>query len=248
MAQTDSASEMTTVSETTADDDTLRKRLLSRIAVAGAVIFGLLGGLAIFDVLTKPPMPALPKMAAAPMAPAEPVGETKPAIERPTDTTAQAAAEPEPAAVPEHTETALEAPRNAKPLTTPATPRTASIKPSAPAAPAAIPAKPEANREIARVLPERSGPPPAVGASGAPAGPSPVAQAVETARRFLVQVGVFGNHANAEELVTKLQAAGIPAQIESHVQIGPFASRAEADAARAKLKGLGMDEGMLVRR
>ena len=70
----------------------------------------------------------------------------------------------------------------------------------------------------------------------------------EGARRLLIQVGVFSNHTNAEELVTKLQEAGIPARIESHVQVGPFASRAEADAARSKLKAMGLDEGMLVRR
>jgi cell division septation protein DedD len=61
-------------------------------------------------------------------------------------------------------------------------------------------------------------------------------------------VGVFSNHANAEELVTKLHEAGIPAQIESRVQVGPFVSRAEADAARAKLKAMGLDDGLLVRR
>jgi DedD protein len=59
---------------------------------------------------------------------------------------------------------------------------------------------------------------------------------------------VFSNHANAEELVTKLQQAGIPAQVESRVQVGPFASRAEADVARAKLKSMGIDESLLVRR
>jgi DedD protein len=71
---------------------------------------------------------------------------------------------------------------------------------------------------------------------------------VEGAKRFLVQVGVFSNHANAEELASKLQAAGIPVQIESRVQVGPFATRAEADAARAKLKSMGIDDGLLVRR
>jgi hypothetical protein len=39
-----------------------------------------------------------------------------------------------------------------------------------------------------------------------------------------VQVGVFSNHTNAEELMQKLHEAGIPAQIESRVQVGPFAS------------------------
>jgi DedD protein len=76
----------------------------------------------------------------------------------------------------------------------------------------------------------------------------PLTQAAESARRFLLQVGVFSNHANAEELLARLHEAGIPAQIESRVQVGPFASRQEAEAVRAKLKTLGIDDGMLVRR
>ncbi len=222
------------------DDDALRKRLLSRIAVAGVAIVGLLGGLAVYDSLNKPQTPVMPPMAAAPAEPPpaveEKLAEAKPDVE-------VAAAKTE-AAVPERTETALAPPpvdkpaKAAKPLTVPATARQAAMKP---VEPVAAPAKADAAREIARAIPERTAP------AHAPAS-RPLARAAETARRFLVQVGVFGNHANAEELVAKLQAAGIPAQIESRVQVGPFASRAEADAVRAKLKSLGIDDGLLVRR
>ena len=215
------------------EDSALRKQLLSRVAVAGVVILGLLGGLAVFEVLNKPQAPALPKMATAPIeapATAEPVTE-----EKKTETVAEA--------VPERTEDAVSPLPAGKPLTLPATPRTASIKP---ALPNVVPARPDIRQEIAKALPERSTPevtPPPAAASS-----KPMASIVEGAKRFLVQIGVFSNHANAEELVTRLQAAGIPAQIESHVQVGPFASRAEADAARAKLKALGIDDGLLVRR
>ncbi|GAA5171291.1 SPOR domain-containing protein [Viridibacterium curvum] len=65
---------------------------------------------------------------------------------------------------------------------------------------------------------------------------------------FLVQAGVFANYSNAEELRNKLVAAGIPAQIESRVQIGPFANKQEAAAAQQKLRALGLDGGMLVPR
>ena len=213
--------------EVAANDSALKRRLLSRIAVAGVVILGLLGGLAVFEVLNKPQEPALPKMAAAPIEPAEPVlkaGEEKAAEEKLAEDKAA-----DVAPVPEHTETALAPPPSAKPLTPPATARSAAIKPPPPAV---VPAKPDTPREIARAIPERSA----------------SAQAIEGARRFLVQVGVFSNHVNAEELVTKLQAAGIPAQIESRVQVGPFATRTEADAVRAKLKAMGIDDGLLVRR
>jgi DedD protein len=220
-----------------ADDDiALRKRLLSRMAVAGVVILGLLGGLAVFDVLNKPQAPALPKMASAPV--------DQPAVTEP-EKTAEAAKEESKddiAAEPERTETVMESPKSAKPLTLPAIPRTASIKPPLPSV---VPAKPDVRHEIAKVIPERTATAAAPSQSSAT---KPLAQVVEGAKRFLVQVGVFSNHANAEELVTKLQAAGIPAQIESRVQVGPFASRAEADAARAKLKSMGIDDGLLVRR
>lgn len=221
------------------DDDALRKRLLSRIAVAGVAIVGLLGGLAVYDSLNKPQAPAMPPMAAVPAVEEKPA-EEKPAEEKPDPAVATTTEE----TVPERTETALvPAPADkplkaAKPPTVPATARQATMKP---AEPAAARTKPDAAREIARGNPERTAP------AHAPAS-RPLARAAETARRFLVQVGVFGNHANAEELVAKLQAAGIPAQIESHVQVGPFASRTEVDAARAKLKSLGIDDGLLVRR
>lgn len=227
-------------------DDALRKRLLSRIAVAGVAIVGLLGGLAVYDSINKPQVPSIPKMASAPA-----VAEAQKTDEKPAETT-EPKADEKPAGettaasevVPERTETPLAPMPETKPLkaakavTPPAVARQAGIRPSEPAA---FPAKPEARREIARVMPEESRP------AHAPAS-RPLTQAAEATRRFLLQVGVFGNHANAEELVTKLQAAGIPARIESHVQVGPFASRAEADVARAKLKSLGLDDGMLVRR
>lgn len=237
---------------TAGDDDVLRKRLLSRIAVAGVAIVGLLGGLAVYDSLNKPQAPAMPKMAAVPAEPEE-VAEEKAdaAAESPAEEKEPAGAEP----VPERTETPL-APmppdtdmKAAKPLTPPATARQAGIKPAAPAV-AAV--KPDVQRELAEAVPEDTRPAPARAqprsqVRHAPAS-RPLAQAAESARRFLVQVGVFSNHANAEELVAKLHEAGIPAQIESRVQVGPFASRAEADAVRAKLKALGIDDGLLVRR
>lgn len=204
------------------DDDALKKRLLSRIAIAGIAIVGLLGSLAVYDSLNRSQQPVPPKMAAVPEVPvaeepkadeekpveAEPAAETKPAEAAPAEASKVAAAEE---SVPERSETPLAPPP--KSLTKPAKVQQASVKPSAPAH--APPSRP-----LAR----------------------------ETTRSFLVQVGVFSNHANATELLEKLQAAGIPARIESRVQVGPFASRAEAAAASAKLKALGIDDSILVRR
>ncbi len=225
------------------DDDALRKRLLSRIAVAGVAIVGLLGGLAVYDALNKEPAPALPKMAAVPAEPVAPLAKVE--EEKPAETATVGEKPAEPVAEPERTENPIALPP-AKPLTPPAKAQTASIKPPLPVA---MPVKPDASREIARTVPENTRPAPV---ARAPLEPTPAArpltQAAETVRHFLVQVGVFSNHTNAEELVTKLHEAGIPAQIESRVQVGPFVSRAEADAARAKLKAMGLDDGLLVKR
>jgi cell division protein FtsN len=232
------------------DDDALRKRLLSRIAVAGVAIVGLLGGLAVYDALNKEPAPALPKMAAVPAEPVAPIARLE--EEKPAEAAAAEEKPAEPVAEPERTEPPI-ALSPAKPLTPPAKAHTASIKP---APPVALPVKPDAAREIARTVSESTRPATAPVAHAqaqqapvqhAPAS-RPLTQAAETVRHFLVQVGVFSNHANAEELVSKLHEAGIPAQIESRVQVGPFVSRAEAEAARAKLKAMGLDDGLLVRR
>ncbi len=238
MAQINSPRETTSSTVTTPadEDDALRKRLLSRIAVAGVVILGLLGGLAVFDSLNKPEAPALPKMAATPAEPADSTEEGKLAESKPEEAKTEDAkiAEAETPSVPERTETPLAPPpldkpgRAAKALTPPAIARPAAVRP-------------DARQEIAKVIPEQTR------AAHAPAS-RPLAPVTDAARRFLVQVGVFSNHANAEELLTKLQQAGIPAQIESRVQAGPFASKAEADVTRAKLKAFGIDDGLLVRR
>ncbi len=59
-------------------------------------------------------------------------------------------------------------------------------------------------------------------------------------------MGVFNNVDNAQELLRKLQQTGVPAQIETRVQVGPFKTRKEADEARAKLAEHGYDAGLLM--
>lgn len=91
-------------------------------------------------------------------------------------------------------------------------------------------------------------PPATVGPAMAGAGrerPAPTSgEALQ--RPFALQIGVFSKVANAEELLARLERSGIPASIEARVHVGPFATHAEADAARRKLKELGMTDSLLI--
>jgi DedD protein len=137
-----------------------------------------------------------------------------------------------------------------RPLTLPAKPQIATMKPTGPV----MILPPLVSKEAARppvpaIAKAHEAAPAAPAASAKPAeapAVKPLAQAIEAARHFLVQVGVFSSVANAEELRAKLELAGVPAQIEARVQVGPFASRQEAEQARAKLKELGIEPGMVV--
>jgi DedD protein len=240
-------------------DEALKKKLLSRIAVAGVLIVALLGGLALIDAVTGPAKSPQQTAALPPEPePAKPEAEQKPedkpvekAEEKPEEKLAEKPAEPAPveekkeepklAAVPAPAPAATSAmgaaPRTPRPLTAPATARPTLSRPAEPVAPSPRAVDPQ--REIARTSPQ-----PSPAYRHAPAS-RPLTQATERTRQFLVQLGVFSNVANAEELRAKLELAGIPAHIEARVQVGPFATRQEADAAREKLRALGMDEGIL---
>jgi DedD protein len=63
---------------------------------------------------------------------------------------------------------------------------------------------------------------------------------------FAVQAGVFSDPRRAEELQAKLLQEGIPSSIEARVEVGPFKTRAEAQAAREKMKALGIDTVLLL--
>lgn len=113
------------------------------------------------------------------------------------------------------------------------------------------------------VLPVESGAAPAVGASGpakpaaAPPPPKPAAATPpperpetsgETAlpRSYVLQLGVFKDRANAESVAAKASALGLQpaiAQTEAgawRVGLGPYADRAEAFAARDKVREAGL--------
>ncbi|MDR0234205.1 MAG: SPOR domain-containing protein [Zoogloeaceae bacterium] len=62
---------------------------------------------------------------------------------------------------------------------------------------------------------------------------------------YLVQAGVFTNVQRAEEIHAKLTLHGIPSTLETRVQVGPFKTQAEAEAAHKKMRELGI-EGVIL--
>ena len=96
-------------------------------------------------------------------------------------------------------------------------------------------------------------------ASAAPAAATtaPAANAAVTtgdAGRFVIQVGAFADDAKAREVRQKLEKAGLKTYTNvaktaegdrTRVRVGPFASRAEADRAAGKVKGLSLPASVL---
>ncbi|WP_293937087.1 SPOR domain-containing protein [Iodobacter sp.] len=68
----------------------------------------------------------------------------------------------------------------------------------------------------------------------------PYPSSQHTPNGYTVQAGVFLHAENAGKLLAQLKTAGVPAFIETRVQIGPFKDKASADAAADKLKRLGI--------
>lgn len=126
-------------------------------------------------------------------------------------------------AAPKTAPTAAPAPAKVAPVTTPA--KTIAATPAVPArAPAAITAAP-------RALP----------AAPVTISPLPYPAPQQTPQGYIVQAGVFLQTPKAENYLLQLKTAGIPAYIESRVQIGPFKDKAAAEAAIQKLRQLGIE-------
>ena len=136
-----------------------------------------------------------------------------------------------------------------------------TAKPDAKPKPAALPepkAEPKPKPEPKPSVPERK--PAAVDESararalleGRSAQPAAGAQAEEG--RFIVQVGAFADADKAREARTKLERAGLKTYTQVvdtkdgkrvRVRVGPLTSRAEADKAASRIKGLGLSASVL---
>lgn len=88
----------------------------------------------------------------------------------------------------------------------------------------------------------------------APSAPAAVAAPAGDAGRFVIQVGAFADEAKAREVRQKLERAGLKTYTNvaktsegdrTRVRVGPFASRAEADRAAGKVRGLALPASVL---
>lgn len=224
-------------SEAAADPSAIKRKLALRMGIAGLMIVALLGGLALFDYLSTPsePEPSAPQFT-------EPVPVAKKVITQPVTP-----AEPTPA--PEAPKIAATPEASAPPVDKSAPRAEPSPRPAAAAHPTPARASPPAGQAAARPA-SPSQPRAAAAASAAPSRAEPAAVASPPApprlfSGYALQAGVFSDPRRAEELNARLILEGIPSTIEARVQVGPFKSRAEAEAVRDKMKAMGIDTVML---
>jgi DedD protein len=137
-----------------------------------------------------------------------------------------------------------------KPEAKPQAPAIANTAPSTPATPAK-PAKPPVTHNAA------TNPAPSANTDNSTTAASADANSGTPASppgsRFAVQLGAFANDTNARNWASKLKAAGVPAYTEHRKQpdgstltllrAGPFADRAAATAAIAKVREAGLTSG-----
>ncbi|WP_176015420.1 SPOR domain-containing protein [Burkholderia sp. BCC0398] len=127
----------------------------------------------------------------------------------------------------------------AKPVAKPEPTATASVTPPKPAAP-----KPAAPKPAPATVANDGAASPDSGDASSPASPA--------GARFAVQLGSFKDDAAARSWATKLKSAGVPAYVEHRKQAdgstatllraGPFADRAAASAAIAKVREAGLTQ------
>ena len=239
------------------------QKLLRRMGVAGVMILLLLGGLAVFDHYSGPsqpeespprftePVPVPKKVVTQPVTPAEslPKDEAKvaePEISAPPADKSPAVLEPPPsplvAAQPELPKTT---PLKARPM---ASGSGAVVSPKKDGnVPVSMEPQPSAAPVPEKTAEPKSTPPMRVDAAAEPT-TAPIAAPLSPPRLlsgFVLQAGVFSDPRRAEDLHAKLLQQGVPASIEARVEVGPFKTKAEALAAREKLKSIGIETMML---
>lgn len=216
--------------------DDIQRQLVRRVAFAGLLIALLLGALALIDHVGRPGGDEVSPPVSGPTF-TEPVPVVKkeisgaPAPEAAVPPEALPGEEVEPAAA----ESAPEQPEVAAQPVLPVVRPHAGGRVTPPSSP--LSTRPRAAESA---LPEGSS-----AATLPPLRSQPAAESAPAPARLIsgyaVQAGVFSDAQRAEELRAMLALNGIPATLEARVQVGPFKTRAEADAARRKMQSLGID-------
>ncbi|UXY14259.1 SPOR domain-containing protein [Chitiniphilus purpureus] len=208
-----------------AEQHRLREQVFWRLGIAAGLIVIILAGIYLLDRPASSPVTVTgtqPRIAPA-------VPTNRPAIPIRTPPTAQASAPAAigtPASSPAATPSPTASTVTAAPATTTPVQATGAV------------ATPLPSPRPATAVPSRADRP----TMQAPQPVAPTAaQPVERTEHYTVQAGVFLHADNAEKLLRQLQRAGVPAYLETRVQLGPFKNKAEADAASRKLRELGIE-------
>lgn len=235
------ATSQTSNKEERGDLSDIKRKLAWRMGFAGLMIVALLGGLAMFDYISAQrdtelsvpqftePVPVPKKTVTQPVSPAEPAPEVK-------DEKKESAPESTAAPVDKSAPVVDLPPRpevSAQPVL-PAAPRPTGRPATAASQPATTSSKPVEPKPVVAAAPP-------VAAAQPPAQPAPP----RLFSGYALQAGVFSDPRRAEELHAKLTLEGIPSTIEARVQVGPFKSKEEAEAARQKMKAMGLDAVLL---
>lgn len=226
----------------------MRRRARQRlIGAAVLVLAGVIGFPLVFDTQPRPiaidiPIDIPDRAKVKPLA--------APAVPAAVGAVAVAEAEPAPAARPV-----------AQPVAQPVAPAPAATPVPAPAAVVAAPATPKPAAQPAQPKPAEPKAPEPKPAETRSAPDADRAQALLEGKtvpaadgRFVVQVGAFAEAAKASATRQKLERAGLKTYTHVaetrdgkriRVRVGPFASKAEADKAAAKVKGLDLPAAIL---
>lgn len=233
--------------------EALRRRARHRlIGAAVLVLIGVVGFPLVFDTQPRPipvdiPIEIPDRNKAKPLAVPAAATAPAPAVAGPvTAASKPAAAEPAPPKA-EAQVAKVEAPP-------PAPPKTEPPKPEARPEPKAEAPKPAPKPELAKAEPAK----PAGRDDGSRAQAllegKPVLVSPQAEGRFIVQVGAFADDTKARETRQKVERAGLKTYTHvadtkdgrrTRVRVGPFATRAEAEKAADKIKGLDLPAAIL---
>ncbi|MES2483561.1 MAG: SPOR domain-containing protein [Pseudomonadota bacterium] len=235
--------------------DAMRRRARQRlIGAAVLVLAGIVGFPLLFDTQPRPIAVDIPidipdrnkaKPLSQPGAPTAPVTMAAPPIASPPAVT------PAPAVVAK-VEPAAPTPAPAKPEA----PKPELAKAATPKPEAAKPAAPDDGARAKALLDGKLAAAAATTAANATnaTNASSASSAASADDRFVVQVGAFADAAKAREARLKLERAGLKTYTHVaetkdgkriRVRVGPFPTRAEADKAAQKVKGLDLPAAIL---